>query len=82
MRSGTRLLARQNLPLRDPHPVLLHESAARAEEVLALDVDELDLRNRRQSGASVVRALLCCNAARWSASGAVTDQVVLAAVLE
>ncbi|MDR7304629.1 hypothetical protein [Haloactinomyces albus] len=26
---------------------MLYETAARAEEVLALDVDELDLRNRR-----------------------------------
>jgi integrase len=26
---------------------MLHETAARAEEVLSLDLDELDLRNRR-----------------------------------
>jgi hypothetical protein len=26
---------------------MLHETAARAEEVLSLDIDELDLRNRR-----------------------------------
>ncbi|WP_219825933.1 tyrosine-type recombinase/integrase [Nonomuraea typhae] len=42
------LLTRQGLPLRERTLFrLLYESAARAEEVLALDVDELDLRNRR-----------------------------------
>ncbi|MEV4804978.1 site-specific integrase [Nonomuraea sp. NPDC049421] len=42
------LLTRQTLPLRERTLFrLLYESAARAEEVLALDVADLDLRNRR-----------------------------------
>ncbi|MEV5561195.1 site-specific integrase [Nonomuraea wenchangensis] len=42
------LLTRQSLPLRERTLFrLLYESAARAEEVLALDAGELDLRNRR-----------------------------------
>ncbi|WP_017975733.1 tyrosine-type recombinase/integrase [Actinopolyspora halophila] len=42
------LLTRQHVPLRERTLWrLLYETAARAEEVLALDVDELDLRNRR-----------------------------------
>ncbi|MFD1935586.1 MULTISPECIES: tyrosine-type recombinase/integrase [Nonomuraea] len=42
------MLTRSSLPLRERTLFrLLYESAARAEEVLALDADELDLRNRR-----------------------------------
>jgi integrase len=42
------LLTRAHLPLRERTLWrMLYETAARAEEVLALDVDELDLRNRR-----------------------------------
>lgn len=42
------LLTRTHLPLRERTLWrMLYETAARAEEVLALDVDELDLRNRR-----------------------------------
>ncbi|MBN6056886.1 site-specific integrase, partial [Nonomuraea sp. RK-328] len=42
------LLTRQTLPLRERTLFrLLYESAARAEEVLALDVADLDLRSRR-----------------------------------
>jgi integrase/recombinase XerC/integrase/recombinase XerD len=42
------LLTRQHLPLRERTLWrMLYETAARAEEVLGLDVDELDLRNRR-----------------------------------
>ncbi|WP_205315116.1 tyrosine-type recombinase/integrase [Nonomuraea lactucae] len=42
------LLTRPRLPLRERTLVrLLYESAARAEEVLALDIDELDVRNRQ-----------------------------------
>ncbi|SQD99528.1 conserved hypothetical protein [Parafrankia sp. Ea1.12] len=42
------LLSRAHLPLRERTLWrLLYETAARAEEVLALDVDDLDLRNRR-----------------------------------
>ncbi len=42
------LLTRHHLPLRERTLWrMLYETAARAEEVLALDVDELDLRNRR-----------------------------------
>lgn len=42
------LLTRQHLPLRERTLWrMLYETAARAEEVLALDVDDLDLRNRR-----------------------------------
>lgn len=42
------LLTRQHLPLRERTLWrMLYETAARAEEVLALDVEELDLRNRR-----------------------------------
>ncbi len=42
------LLARTHLPIRERTLWrMLYETAARAEEILALDVDELDLRNRR-----------------------------------
>lgn len=42
------LLTRRHLPLRERTLWrLLYETAARTEEVLALDVEELDLRNRR-----------------------------------
>lgn len=42
------LLTRPHLPLRERTLWrMLYETAARADEVLALDVDELDLRNRR-----------------------------------
>ncbi|MET7338459.1 site-specific integrase [Nonomuraea sp. NPDC005650] len=42
------LLTRQNLRLRERTLFrLLYESAARADEVLALDIDDLDQRNRR-----------------------------------
>ncbi|MFI6803131.1 tyrosine-type recombinase/integrase [Streptosporangium canum] len=42
------LLGREGIALRErPLWRLLYESAARSSEVLGLDVDELDLRNRR-----------------------------------
>lgn len=42
------LLSRPHLPIRERTLWrLLYETAARAEEILGLDVDELDLRNRR-----------------------------------
>ncbi|WP_433258663.1 tyrosine-type recombinase/integrase [Streptosporangium sp. CA-135522] len=42
------LLTRQSLPLRERALFrLLYESAARAEEASALDVDDLDVRNQR-----------------------------------
>ncbi|MGH3772014.1 MAG: tyrosine-type recombinase/integrase [Pseudonocardiaceae bacterium] len=42
------LLTRPTLPLRERTLWrLLYETAARAEEVLGLDIEELDLRNRR-----------------------------------
>ncbi|WP_210435232.1 site-specific integrase [Saccharopolyspora sp. ASAGF58] len=54
------LLTRQHLPLRERALWrMLYETAARAEEILALDLDELDLRNRcakvrRKGGAADV----------------------------
>jgi integrase len=42
------LFARRDLPLRERTPWrLLYETAARANELLALDVEDLDLLNRR-----------------------------------
>ncbi|MEV1179578.1 site-specific integrase, partial [Nonomuraea sp. NPDC049784] len=43
-----RLLSRRDLPLRDKTLYrMLYETAARAAEILSLDVDDLDLENRR-----------------------------------